>query len=249
MVNDKHLTNYLLVSEEDIKNEFKFDICLVIEELNKLPFDFYISGGVIGKFFLKEHARYTKDIDIVTGYDLKEVERIFREHFNVSEFVSCPITDEYYEEAFICLIEFNGKTIQIDGMKVDFFSEIKPEIYKINGISFKGVPFEYLLATKIHALIIEIERPFKHLVDVYSASLLNESLIDKEEIKRYLSVYNEYENKIRKLMKQKEESLRFCIEKNKTFSGPTYLTILQAGHNVSKEKMIEEVNKYLSTFK
>ena len=68
------IANQIFVDNSQYR--FDYDICRTIKELNKLPFDFYISGGVIGKFFLKEHARYTKDIDIVTGYDLKEVETI-----------------------------------------------------------------------------------------------------------------------------------------------------------------------------
>lgn len=43
----------IFISEDNCQNQFKYDVCRIIEELNKLPFDFYISGGVIGKFFLK----------------------------------------------------------------------------------------------------------------------------------------------------------------------------------------------------
>ena len=244
----ERLTNQIFVSEDNYQNQFKFDICRVIKELNALPFDFYISGGVICKYFLKERSRYVRDIDIVTKRDLKEVESIFRQHLNVVEFISSPITELFLEETFICLIEVDGKIVQIDGMRVDFFDEIKPEIYKVNDNSFKGVPFEYLVATKILAVTSKIERPFKHLVDTYSASLIDPSLIDKQEIKRYLEIYNIFENEGRNILKKPEVTIKFSIDEKKKFNGSKILTTLQTGYNVSKETMIEEVNKWLQTF-
>ena len=239
------LTNQIYVSEDEFNDEFDFDICRVIEELNRLPFDFYVSGSVIGKFFLNEHCRYIKDIDIVTKCDLKEVESIFRAHLNVVTFISNPISDPYFIERFMCLIEIDGKIAQIDGIKVDFFDEIESKIYRINDKSFKGVQIEYLIATKIHAITCKVERPFKHLVDIYSVSLINPSLINKQEIKKYMVIYNDNENKIRKSLNKPENALKFYIRKGKTFSGSEILTTLQAGYNISKERMIEEVNKWL----
>ncbi len=241
------LTNKILVNKDDYQDEFKFDICRSIEELNKLPFEYYVSGGVICKYLLKEHSRYVRDIDIVTKRDLKEVESIFRQHLNVIEFISSPITELFLEETFICLIKIDGKIVQIDGMRVDFFDEIKPEIYKVNNNSFKGVPFEYLVATKILAVTSNVERPFKHLVDTYSASLISPSVVDKQEIKKYLLIINDSENKAREVLKKQGIALSFSIKKEKSFSGSKTLNTLQAGYNVSKETMIEEVNKWLLT--
>ena len=178
---EERLTNKILVNKDDYQDEFKFDICRIIEELNKLPFEFYVSGGVICKYLLKEHSRYVRDIDIVTKRDLKEVESIFRQHLNVVEFIFNPITELFLEETFICLIKVDGKIVQIDGMRVDFFDEIKPEIYKVNDNSFKGVPFEYLVATKILTITSELNRPFKHLVDTYTISSIDSSQINKEK--------------------------------------------------------------------
>ena len=228
--------------------QFGYDVYRIIKELNKLPFDFYVSGGVICQFFLKEHSRYVKDIDIVTNCNLKEVESIFRKNFEVINFVPNYASNPYYVERFICLIEIDEKIIQIDRMKLDFFNEIKPETYRINDISFKGVPFDYLIATKVLAVTCKIKRPFKHLVDVYSAISIDPSLIDKQEIKKYMSLFNENENKKRKEFNEPEIALNFCIDKDKSFSGPEILTTLQAGYNVSKETMIEEINKWLSSF-
>lgn len=244
---EERLTNKILVNKDDYQDEFKFDICRSIEELNKLPFEYYVSGGVICKYLLKEHSRYVRDIDIVTKRDLKEVESIFRQHLNVIEFISSPITELFLEETFICLIKIDGKIVQIDGMRVDFFDEIKPEIYKVNNNSFKGVPFEYLVATKILAVTSNVERPFKHLVDTYSASLISHSVVDKQEIKKYLLIINDSENKAREVLKKQEITLSFSIKKEKSFSGSKTLNTLQAGYNVSKEMIIEEVNKWLLT--
>ena len=244
----ERLTNQIFVKEGEYQNEFKFDICRIIEELNKLPIDFYVSGGVICKYLLKEHSRYVRDIDIVTKRDLKDVESIFRQYLNVVEFIVNPITELFLEETFICLIKVDGKIVQIDGMRVDFFDEIKPEIYKVNDNSFKGVPFEYLVATKILAITSNTERPFKHLVDTYSASLIVHSLVDKQEIKKYMLIINDSENKARKMLKKQEIALSFSIEKEKSFSGSKTLSTLQAGYNVSKETMVEEVNKWLLSF-
>ena len=244
----ERLTNQIFVDKEKYQDEYRFDICQTIEELNKLPLDFYISGGVIGKFFLKEHSRYIRDIDIVTNCDLKEVEMIFRQHLDVDEFIISSFSKVLYAETFICLIKLDGKIIQIDGKKASNFDEIKPEMYKLNDVSFKGVPFEYLIATKIHAMISKNERPFKHLVDLYSVSKFDQFLIDKQEVKRYLEIYNDYENRDRKLLNKPATKLHLSIDENKRFNGPEILTTLQAGYNVSKETMIEEVNKWLKTF-
>ena len=246
----ERLTNQLFVDKDNYQDEYRFDICRTIEELNKLPFGFYVSGGVICQFYFKDHRRYVNDIDIVTKCELKEVESIFRKYLDVVEFVISPISisSPYFIETFIALININGNISQIDGMKVNFFDEIEPEIYKINDISFKGVPIEYLIATKILAVTSEVERPFKHLVDTYTISSIEDSLISKQQIKKYLNIINDNENKVREMLKMPMNCLSYYIKENKTFSGPEILTTLQAGYNVSKETMIEEVNKWLSTF-
>ena len=61
-------------------------------------------------------------------------------------------------------------------------------------------------------------------------------------------IYNDNENKIRKSLYKPLNALKLYIEKDKTFSGSEILMTLQAGYNVSKETMIEEVNKWLLTF-
>ena len=244
----ERLNNQIFVDKENYQDEYRFDICRTIEELNKLPFDFYVNGGVICQFFFKGHSRYVNDIDIVTKCDLKEVESIFRKHFNVVKFIISPISEPFFAETFMALIEIDGKTSQIDGTKVGFFDEIKPEIYKVNDISFKGVPIEYLAAMKILAVISEVTRPFKHLVDTYTISSIEDSLINKEQIKKYMVIFNDNENKVRKMLNEPKHCLNFSIKEDKTFSGSEILATLQAGYNVSKETMIEEINKWLLSF-
>lgn len=242
------LTNQIFVDKDNYQDEYRLDVCRTIEELNKLPFDFYISGGFICRFFFEEHYRYLNDIDIVTKCDLKEVESIFRKYFNVVEFIISPISEPCFVETFMTLIEIDGKISQIDGMKVNIFDEIKPEIYKVNDESFKGVPIEYIAATKILAVTSEFDRPFKHLVDTYTISLIDALLINKQQIKKYLVIINDNENKTRKMLNQPTYCLNCSIKKDKSFSESKILPTLQAGYNISKEKMIEEVNKWLSSF-
>ena len=242
------LNNQIFVDKNVYQDEYRFDVCRTIEELNKLPFDFYVSGGVICRFFSKDHFRYVDDIDIVTKCDLTEVESIFRKHFNVVEFIISPISEPCFVETFMALIEIDGKISQIDGMKVTIFDEIKPETYKLNDISFKGVPIEYLAATKILAVTSEFKRPFKHLVDTYTISSLADSLINKQQVKKYLIIISDNENKVRKTLNKPKHCLNYSIKEDKTFSGPEILTTLQAGYNLSKEAMIEEVNKWLLSF-
>ena len=244
----ERLTNQIFVDKDNYQDEYRFDICRTIEELNKLPFDFYVSGGVICQFFLKEHSRYVSDIDVIFKCDLKEVESIFRKYFNVVEFIISPISEPYFVETFMALIEIDGKISQIDGTKANFFDEIEPEIYKVNDLSFKGVPIEYLAAIKILAITSEVKRPYKHLVDIYTISSIEDSLINKEQIKKYMVIFNDNENKVRKMLNEPKHCLNFSIKEDKTFSGSEILATLQAGYNVSKETMIEEVNKWLSSF-
>lgn len=244
----ERLTNQIFVNKDDYQNDYRFDICRSLEELNRLPFDFYISGGIICRFFFKNHYRYANDIDIVTKCDLKEVESIFRQHLNVVTFIISPISDIYFVETFTCLIEIDDKITQIDGMRVNFFDEIEPEIYKVNEISFKGVPIEYLAATKIDAIASEVERPFKHLVDIYTISSIETSLINKQQVKKYMVIINNNRNRLARMLKKPENPLNYYVEKDKSFSGHEILTTLQAGYNVSKETMIEKVNEWLSTF-
>lgn len=240
-------TNQIFVDKDNYQDEFRFDICQTIEKLNKLPFDFYVSGGIICRIFFKDHYRYVNDIDIVTKCDLKEVELVFRKYLNVVEFIINPISEPSFAETFMALVEIDGKISQIDGMKVNFFNEIKPEIYKVNDISFKGVTIDYIAATKIIAVTSEFTRPFKHLVDCYTLSSIDASIIDKQEIKKYLVIINDSENKARKLLNKPKHCLNYFIKEDKTFSGSEIVTTLKAGYNISKETMIEEVNKWLSS--
>lgn len=244
----ERLTNQIFVDKNNYQDGYRFDICRTIEELNKLPFDFYVSGGVICQFFFKEHSRYVNDIDIVIKCDLKEAESIFRKYLNVVKFIKSPISEPYFLETFMALIEIDGKISQIDGTKANVFDEIEPELYKINDLSFKGVPIEYLSATKILAITSEFERPLKHLVDTYTISSIEASLINKQQIKKYMVIINDNENKNREMLKKSKRCLNYSIKENKTFSGPEILTTLQAGYNIPKEAMIEEVNKWLSSF-
>lgn len=46
----------------------------VLEKLNNVNLDFYVVGGLLCQWYLKEHSRYTKDVDMVFYSNPKEVE-------------------------------------------------------------------------------------------------------------------------------------------------------------------------------
>ncbi len=112
---------------------------------------------------------------------------------------------------FVELLKSSTNSLLIFMSVVYFFDEIKPEIYKVNDISFKGVPIEYLAATKILAVTSEVERPFKHLADTYTISSIETLLINKQQIKKYLDIINDNENKVRKTLNTPTHCLSYSI--------------------------------------
>lgn len=219
----------------------------VLEKLSNLNLDFYVVGGLLCQYYLKDHARYTKDVDILFCSDQSVVEQALKKAFGTIDFSYDKETKDFYEPSFTCFIKVSGLTGQVEGKKINFLSEIKTEQYSYEGISFKGVRIEYVIAEKIVSLLNELSRPFKHLVDIYSFSRIDQSLIDKKEIKRYVLLINEQENQFRKSVNLKEHELPKQIPSSKVFKPPFVLPMFQGKYNLSKETMIEEVNEWLKT--
>ena len=213
----------------------------VLEKLNNVNLDFYVVGGLLCQCYLKEHARYTKDVDMVFYSNPKEVEESLKKAFGLIDFSYSEETESFYEPSFTCFTKVSGLRGQIEGKRINFFSEIKTEQYSYEGITFLGVRIEYVIAEKLISLLNELSRPYKHLVDIYSFTKIDQSLIDKQEIKRYVSLINEQENRFRKESNLKERELPKQIPVDKVF--PT----LQSKYNVSKEVMVAEVNEWLKT--
>ena len=218
-----------------------------LEKLVNIDLDFYVVGGLLCQYYLKDHVRYTKDVDIVFNFDHKIMEEELRKTFGEIDFYYNDETDSFYEPSFTCFAKIEGLRGQIEGKKISFFSEIKTEQYSYEGIAFKGVRIEYVIAEKIISLLNELPRPYKHLVDIYSFSQIDQSLIDKDEIKRYVSLINAQENRFRKTANIKEHSLPKQIPANKVFTPPFALPMFQGKYNMPRETMVMEVNKWLKS--
>ena len=216
-----------------------------LEKLVDIDLDYCVSGGLLCQHYLGEHARYTKDIDILFHTDQEEVKEKLKEAFGDIDFFSSEETDHFYEPTFTCFTKMGGLRGQIEGKKLDFFSEIKTEQYSYEGIVFRGVCLEFPIAEKLVALLSELARPYKHLVDIYSFSRIDPSLINKEEIKRYVGLINAQENRYRKKAGLPAYEIPDQIPKNKVLTPPVIFPTLQSKHNVSKEGMIEAVNAWL----
>lgn len=219
----------------------------VLKKLVQVDLDFCVIGGMLCQYYLKEHARYTKDVDILFLADPKMVEEKLKAVFEVIDFTYSEETESFYEPAFTCFMKIEGLRGQLEGKRIEFLPEIKTEPYSYKDIVFQGVCLEYAIAEKLVALLSELSRPYKHLVDVYSFSRLDSSLLDKEAIKHYMSLINEQENRFRKRAGLKEYVLPKKIPTDKHFTPPYALPTLQGKYNVSQEELVARVNEWLTT--
>ena len=199
--------------------------------------------------FLKDHARKTYDIDLVTNCDFDIIEKLFRENFNVVIFVKNESSSMLLEDSFSCVVLLDNEKVQIEGIKFNFFDEIKTNLYELDNVTFKGVVPEFIIAEKLSALICELNRPYKHLVDSYSFFITKPFIFDNSLIKKYIELMYEQENVERTKLNFNEFNLLFEVSKNKEFFGPQILTTLNAKLNLPKETMVEEINKWLLDIK
>ncbi len=218
-----------------------------LDKLVTVDFDFLVIGGLICQYYLKDHARFTNDIDIVYNEDRDIVEEKLRKIFKIIDFDYKEARETFFEATFTALVEINGEIAQIEGTKMSFFQEIKSEDFCYEGIQFKGVTPDFMIADKIVSMLNELERPYKHLLDIYSFSRIDQSQLDKDEIRKYIDLVNKEENTNRVKRGIKEYNLPNQIPENKIFTGKIITTTLQARYNITKEYVIEEVNKWLKT--
>ena len=216
-----------------------------LDELEKTNLNFKVVGSLLSKPYLKEHVRFTKDIDIIFNDDFNVIEAQLRHIYQNVDFFYEEANKSFYEPSFTCLIRNKGVVTQLEGKRIGFYNEVNTDSYIYEGIEFKGANIEYVIAEKVVSLLNELDRPYKHLVDIYSFSLIDQSLIDKKEINRYIHLINEQENIYRKKIGLEEYKLPNQIPKNKEFTGSIILTTLQAKHNIDKKSMLKEVNKWL----
>jgi len=220
---------------------------IALNKLKKLDFDFLIIGGLICNAVLANHARRTSDIDLICDTDFHKLEELFKKEFDVVRFLIFPLTNEATEESFSCFVRIDNEIIHIEGRRFDIFNNFKRSVYQIGQCTFNGVSVELQIAEKIIAMFSIRVPLYKHLVDLYSFSQLDECSIDKDDIKKYLDLLLSYKNDVKKKLKLPLIHLQSHIEVNKEFEGSLLLP-LQAQYNHNKEYIIEEINKWLPQF-
>ena len=235
----------------------------LIKIMQSAGISFYVKGGVIQHYFIEERTRPTYDLDIIINDDadalINKLELALSSlndslTFKIKNYKKAAADNIYYYDTFnieIAVIQ-NDKEyviIHIDGIKNNrIFSEIRPLAYKMPEViahqtTFQGVPIEYVIAEKIIAITNELERPYKHLVDVYGLINLD---INKELLKKYLEIIVDNDNQIRAKLNKPIIPYIYQIKENKKFVGSYIFIALQSGYNIPFEDMVKKVNNWLS---
>ena len=224
--------------------------------LKKTNLPFYIKGGIPLHYYLKDKARPTYDLDIITSVDGEIFYQTLNTFLNslqgeltfkILKYKENEADEHYYYDTFTMKIEalLNGnvyKTFILDCTKCSLFNEINYLEYKAPKYildSFYGVEIEYLMADKIMAITGPNSRPIKHLIDVYS--LINTS-IDINKLKMYLDMILKWENTKRK---EPISSYKYIISDNKWFIGNYILSALSVGYNITFDEMKDKINKWM----
>ena len=196
---------------ERAKRLILFFYVIDILKSNNIPF--YVKGGLILQYYLKDHARNTNDIDLLIPNDVDDFYKRVQEAFNnnaygleikATRFEKKEADESYYFPTFYMLlsISIEGKKIDdisLEGIYGDLYNKVSPKEYPgpsiiKEGFSFLGVPIEYIFAEKLLAVTSELARPYKHLVDAYSICHIT---IDVKELKKYLDIILSFENNVR----------------------------------------------------
>ena len=230
----------------------------LIKYMNEADLDFYVKGGVVQHYYLKDNARPTYDLDIIIEDDsdafVSKLEKsLFKKNARIKNYKKIPADEVYYYDIFKLEVELlEGEevfaTIHLDGIvNPDIYKAISPLEYKVPKViaanmTFKGVHIEYVMAEKIIAITNELVRPSKHLIDVYSLMNLD---IDKELLKKYLNLIVDNDNKVRRRLGQDITPYLYQIKKNKEFVGSYIFEALQVGYNIPIKEMIDRVNNWL----
>ena len=85
----------------------------VLEKLVNINLDFYVVGGLLCQYYLKDHARYTKDIDIIFNDEQQVVERELKKAFGDIHLFYSDDVDNFYGGTFTCFTRVNGLLGQI----------------------------------------------------------------------------------------------------------------------------------------
>ena len=233
-----------IIDEEKVAPEIEH----ALKKLVKLDIDFYINGGLLCQYYLKDHARYTKDLDIILNEKKEIIEEKLKNIYGSIDFFYNDESLTFYESYFTCLTKVNNLNAQVEGRIVEHIKDIRYETYSYKGIMFIGVPLEYIIADKLVAILSELSRPYKHLIDIYSFSRINQSLIDVNDVKRYIELINKQENIYRKEHGLKEYNLPKQIPEDKVFKPPFLLPTLQSKYNLTQQEIVSSINQWLKNF-
>ena len=206
---------------------------------------FFVIGGLLCQHYLKDHARYTKDIDIIYDDEFENIKEELTKVFGDVDFYQEDANELFYEPSFTAFVKIDGERVQIEGRRIEFLDEVETDIYEIEGVPFIGARIEYGIAEKLVSILCELSRPYKHLVDIYSFTQIDQSLINHKEISKYINLANKQENKFRNRIGLSEYKLDNQISKTKLFKSPVITPTLQSKYNINKEEMIDVINSWL----
>ena len=233
----------------------------IIDILRSSGAPFYVKGGLVLQYYLKEHARSTNDIDILIGMDPDEFYNFIKKAFKnniygldikIANYEKREADSKYYFPTFSMdlLVSYLGKeidTISLEGIYGDLFNKVSPKEYKGPSIikedyTFLGVSIEYMFADKILSITSELDRPYKHLVDAYSISQVE---INMDELKKYLNIILSFENITREKLGISINEYKYEIKPNKKFTRSYFIPMIQAGYTLLFEEMVQSMNRYL----
>ena len=214
-------------------------------KLNTTNIKFKVVGSLLCQYYLKDHARYTKDLDFIFDEETENLKDELTKVFRKVHFFQEDENELFYEPSFTAFVEKEEMKAQIEGKRILFFDQIETETYEIDGVEFKGAKIEYVIAEKLVSILCELARPYKHLVDLYSFTQIDQSLLNHKNISKYINLINQQENDYRSRIGLEEFKLCKQISKDKTFIGPVITPTLQSKHNLDKEEMISEINRWL----
>lgn len=265
-INDSNIIDIISSLEKEfpsipkgmVKNNILFYYFISLVK-DKIPF--IVKGGFVMQYYLENNNRPTRDFDIITNLDNKELYKRLEDtinsyrgnlSFKIKEYeYTLKSKSFYYDTINIRIDVFNNNEhyheLLIDGIISPIYERIdiidyKAPLFLFDNLTFKGVRIEYVMAEKIMALTNELKRPYKHLVDVYSLSKLN---LDIDILKRYLDIILSYDNNARESFGVYKKEYEYHIKDDKSFIGFYSLPSLQAGYNISFDSMKEEVNNWL----
>lgn len=238
-----------------------FLFLLFIDLLKKAKLDFCVKGGIMLNYFLGEHARRTRDIDVY----IEDPDAFFASVCQACENSKSPITFQctwgrkrnadllFYHNTFQFSVnayhkEALLKTFTLDGTFGEECRDIETILYPgpaiiSKGFCFPGVCLEKIIAEKIVLLTSDLSRPVKHLIDLYGLIHLD---FDAGKVRTFLIEGLEQENAVRERHGAKPIEPTWEISMDKELTGSYFLEAIAGGYTLTKQEMVNSINEKLS---